>query len=178
MKPLIVGRRSQVALTAALALLMVGGLSSAAQATNARSSSDPELCKNGGWQNLTTSTGAPFANQGDCVSYAAHGGELLQAPSLAFTSPLCGVMVEDAQGPILGCSVSIVGSGLMPGADQTYCVPDIDCYSFGPVGPDGTINEGLGVPCREGQVVTWSTTTAAGNPISASVTCSLNPQRG
>jgi hypothetical protein len=55
MKRLVVGRRSQVALTAALALLMVGGLSSAAQATNAHSSSDPELCKNGGWQNLTTS---------------------------------------------------------------------------------------------------------------------------
>jgi hypothetical protein len=85
------------------------------------------------------------------------------------------VIAEDAQGPLLGCSVSIVGSGLMPGANQTYCVPDIGCDSFGPVGSDGTIDEGLGVPCREGEVVTWSTTTAAGNPISASLTCSLQP---
>jgi hypothetical protein len=87
MKRLIVGSRWQVALTAALALLLVvGGAASAAQAANARSSSDKELCKNGGWQNLTTSTGAPFANQGDCVSYAVHGGVLYPTPSLVLTS--------------------------------------------------------------------------------------------
>ena len=29
-------------------------------------------CKNGGWQNLSTSAGTSFKNQGDCVSYFAN----------------------------------------------------------------------------------------------------------
>jgi hypothetical protein len=31
-------------------------------------------CKNGGWKNLTDNNGQPFANQGDCVSSFATGG--------------------------------------------------------------------------------------------------------
>lgn len=33
-------------------------------------------CKNGGWQTLQTADGAPFTNQGRCVSYAVRGGVL------------------------------------------------------------------------------------------------------
>lgn len=36
--------------------------------------SDKERCKNGGWQDFTSSPG-PFKNQGDCVSYFASGGK-------------------------------------------------------------------------------------------------------
>jgi hypothetical protein len=107
MKRLIVGRRSQVAVTAALALLMVGGLSSAAQATDVPSSSDPELCKNDGWQNLRTSTGAPFRNQGDCVSYAVHGGVLYPKASLVSTVSDC--EVAGGQSLILVCNGVFVG---------------------------------------------------------------------
>jgi hypothetical protein len=90
---------------------MVGGLSSAAQATNASSSSDPELCKHGGWQNLTTSTGAPFANQGDCVSYAAQGGVLYPKASLVFTVSDCQVAGEDlVLGRVLACNGVVIGS--------------------------------------------------------------------
>ena len=32
-----------------------------------------DSCKNGGWQDFTSSPG-PFKNQGDCVSFFAHGG--------------------------------------------------------------------------------------------------------
>jgi len=35
--------------------------------------SDKERCKDGGWQDFTSSPG-PFKNQGDCVSYFASGG--------------------------------------------------------------------------------------------------------
>jgi hypothetical protein len=35
--------------------------------------SDKERCKNGGWEDFTSSPG-PFKNQGDCVSYFASGG--------------------------------------------------------------------------------------------------------
>jgi hypothetical protein len=34
-------------------------------------------CANGGYANFTTSTGEPFKNTGECVSYAAHGGTLV-----------------------------------------------------------------------------------------------------
>jgi hypothetical protein len=36
--------------------------------------SDKARCKNGGWQDFTSSPG-PFKNQGDCVSYFASGGK-------------------------------------------------------------------------------------------------------
>jgi hypothetical protein len=36
--------------------------------------SDKERCKNGGWEDFTSSPG-PFKNQGDCVSYFASGGK-------------------------------------------------------------------------------------------------------
>jgi len=34
-------------------------------------------CQQGGWKGLTTAGGQPFKNQGECASYAAHGGTLL-----------------------------------------------------------------------------------------------------
>jgi hypothetical protein len=177
MKRLIAGRRSQVALTAALALLMVGGLSSAAQATNARSSSDPALCKNGGWQNLTTSTGAPFANQGDCVSYAVQGGVLYPKASLVLTVSGCQVAGEDpVLGRILVCNAVVAGSGLKPGADVIFCdpFPGAGCGTLVTVAPDGTSNfGGPGLFCVEGKVLSVSSTTAVDNPITDSETCSL-----
>jgi hypothetical protein len=177
MKRLIVGRRSQVALTAALALLMVGGLSSAAQATNAHSSSDPELCKHGGWQNLTTSTGAPFRNQGDCVSYAVHGGVLYPKASLVFTVSDCQVAgLDPVLGRVLVCNGVIGGSGLKPGADVIVCDPGpgAGCLPVTTVAPDGTSNGGgPGLFCVEGKVLSVSSTTAADNPITDTATCSL-----
>jgi hypothetical protein len=175
MKRLIAGRRSQIALTAALALLMVGGLSSTAQAANARSSSDPELCKNGGWQNLTTSTGAPFANQGDCVAYAATGGVLYPTPSLVFTVSDCQVLGDHpVLGRILTCNGLIVGSGLKPGEAVGLCDVGFGCATVGPVAPDGTFNfGGPGLLCSQNGVLTLSSITAAGNPITDTETCSL-----
>lgn len=35
-----------------------------------------EECKKDGWKTLTNDEGTPFRNQGQCVSYANHGGEL------------------------------------------------------------------------------------------------------
>lgn len=32
-----------------------------------------DACKHGGWQTLTSDGATPFRNQGDCVSFAAHG---------------------------------------------------------------------------------------------------------
>ena len=48
----------------------------AAGAEDGGNSTNAHLCQQGGWQDLTTSTGESFANTGDCVSYAARGGVL------------------------------------------------------------------------------------------------------
>jgi hypothetical protein len=62
-------------LLAVLVALTVGalvvGVSAAAAADN---SANAKLCQKGGWRDLVTSTGAGFASEGDCVSYAAYGG--------------------------------------------------------------------------------------------------------
>jgi hypothetical protein len=42
---------------------------------------DASHCQKGGWLQLTSSEGAAFANQGDCVSYAARGGTLIPKPA-------------------------------------------------------------------------------------------------
>jgi hypothetical protein len=39
-----------------------------------------DICKNGGWQVVVDENLTPFANQGDCVSYVNHGGQLLPPP--------------------------------------------------------------------------------------------------
>ena len=64
--------RRAIALVAILTLALAAmPLAGAAQ----DSSSDKELCKNGGWQTLTRADGTSFANQGECVSYIATGSE-------------------------------------------------------------------------------------------------------
>lgn len=69
---------------AALALT-VGVATATAGGGNGGNSANAKLCQKGGWQSLYRSDGSSFANQGQCVSYAAKGGALLQtAPISAF----------------------------------------------------------------------------------------------
>jgi hypothetical protein len=69
---------------AALAVLVLGvcGLTPARAAAHGASGNkgnnpDVLLCKHGGWRALETADGQAFRNQGQCVSYAAHGGAVL-----------------------------------------------------------------------------------------------------
>jgi hypothetical protein len=75
LEDLMVMTRSRPLLLAVLVALTVGalvvGVSAAAAADN---SANAKLCQKGGWRDLVTSTGAGFASEGDCVSYAAYGG--------------------------------------------------------------------------------------------------------
>jgi hypothetical protein len=74
-------------------------------------------CQKGGWEQLQRSDGSPFANQGACVSYAAHAGELQPIPSPTPPPPLSPMIrveqytVTTALG---GCSVNIIAEGLAP----------------------------------------------------------------
>ena len=64
--------RSSLAI-AAVTFMLLAGAPTAARAGDA---SNAELCRQGGWRLLLDEQGAPFANQGGCVSYAARGGAL------------------------------------------------------------------------------------------------------
>jgi hypothetical protein len=62
--------RMVLALCAALALT-VGVTTATAGGGN---SGNAKACQKGGWQNLHPAGGGSFKNEGDCVSYLAHGG--------------------------------------------------------------------------------------------------------
>jgi hypothetical protein len=71
------------ALLLGLALVGVGLLGQATHVTPAHAAGNADAahaCQQGGYLNLTGSDGTTFSNEGDCVSYAAHGGQ--------FTTPV------------------------------------------------------------------------------------------
>lgn len=73
----MVSRRSRPLTLAVLVASTVSALVvgvPAAAAANGGNSANAKLCQKGGWRDLVTSTGAGFASERDCVSYAAHGG--------------------------------------------------------------------------------------------------------
>ena len=67
--------RTLLVLFAALALT-VGVATASADDGN---SENAKLCQQDGWQDLVSADGTRFANQGDCVSYAAQGGTPMSA---------------------------------------------------------------------------------------------------
>ena len=65
--------RLMLVLCAGLALTVGIATASAADGGN---SDNAKLCQQGGWEDLLREDGTPFKNVGDCLSYAAQGGEL------------------------------------------------------------------------------------------------------
>lgn len=62
-----------------LALALV--LSASSALAGGGNSANAKLCQKGGWMNWVRADKTPFANQGDCVSYAARGGTLTSPES-------------------------------------------------------------------------------------------------
>jgi hypothetical protein len=61
-------RRGRIVLALVAALAVVPSAS-------AHAADKAAVCKNGGWQTVVRSEDqSPFKNQGECVSYVAHGG--------------------------------------------------------------------------------------------------------
>jgi len=75
MKQLTLGVSVAVALAVAICLCST----STTLHAQGQGNSTAQLCKNGGWRLATTAEGQPFKNQGACVSYATHGGEVSNA---------------------------------------------------------------------------------------------------
>jgi hypothetical protein len=66
-------RAAVFAVAATMAVPVLGIASPAGAAEDAAKAS----CKNDGWKTLVRADQTPFKNQGDCVSYAARGGQFV-----------------------------------------------------------------------------------------------------
>jgi hypothetical protein len=70
-------RRTAIAGAASVALAFVPGAALARDSgPGPGNSPNAKFCHHGGWRHLTTETGQPFRNGGQCTSYAARGGQL------------------------------------------------------------------------------------------------------
>lgn len=80
-----------------LALLGLSAGGAVASASSGGNSANAKLCQKGGWTTLARSEdSSAFANQGDCVSYAAHGGTLVtKGRSQLYCESLAGVFSTD-----------------------------------------------------------------------------------
>jgi hypothetical protein len=78
------GRLKWLLLAGALALVVAAIAAGPALAKGGGNSANAKLCQNGGWQSLFTATGGTFADQGECVSYAAQGGTIVTEPPNAW----------------------------------------------------------------------------------------------
>ena len=80
-----------------------------AGATAGGNSDAAHACQNGGWQQLVRADQTPFKNEGDCVSYAAHGGVLTAA-----LPDLVPVVSCDTQAGAIVCNMSVTNIGTAP----------------------------------------------------------------
>jgi hypothetical protein len=83
------------------------GLLSLAPAFASGNSAAAALCQKGGYVNLMRTDGSLFSNTGECVSYAAKGGQLVPIPATlvlteptVITTPKCWVGVTTGVTPI------------------------------------------------------------------------------
>lgn len=120
-------------LTAAIAVALVAaaGASSGAQADD--NSDAAHACQKGGFLTLVRADGSTFRNAGDCVSYAAEGGELRPATATATLSAI--TLSADNQltvGYELGGVAHVIGT--KPAFGRTVTLPDVTVGPF----PTGT----------------------------------------
>lgn len=66
-------RLRSLVLMGALALAVGAIATGPAAAAKGGNNDTAKRCQKGGWKTLNAQTGAPFANQGDCVNDGAHG---------------------------------------------------------------------------------------------------------
>jgi hypothetical protein len=76
--------KSKAGMLALIATAGFGLAGLASPAGAAGNSANAKLCQKGGWQSLQTGSGGSFGNQGACVSYGAHGGQIFD-PTLTVT---------------------------------------------------------------------------------------------
>lgn len=129
-------------ISALLLVALSGGPASAAPRSN---SAGAPLCRDGGWQAVTTSDGIPFDNQGDCVQHGAHGGSYAQASQFGTSRTFCEerggtFTIPDAGGAVLWrCETLTVFPESDLGEFSRLCVDDDHGqYTIATFRPDGS----------------------------------------
>jgi len=153
-------------ITAAIATLVVAAVAAGPAAAAPASNSDAaNACQHDGWKaRFDPATGAPFKNQGDCVSSAARGS---RGPSLVVFPTV------SADGTFWGVTT---GSGLKPGSRVTVGASSGSGFPsreefFLNVGDDGTITVGPEGTGGQGlHDFNASATTASCDPINSNTT--------
>jgi hypothetical protein len=104
-----------------LALLLAAVAATPAGAANG---TNAKLCKDSGWKTLYRSDGSTFANQGDCVSYAAKGNTPLTEPPNAWKAAC------EQSGANFGIGYTNVnGNPLSPPAYAYFCALVTDTFA-------------------------------------------------
>ena len=86
--------RTRFALSAVVAALILAvAVGPAVAGQNGPNNQNAKKCQKGGWKALYTSSGGTFANQSECVSYAAKGGRLFSYAGQAVCAQLGGTFV-------------------------------------------------------------------------------------
>jgi hypothetical protein len=134
-----------------------------------------QRCNDGGFTRVYRSDWSPFSSVGQCVSYAAQGGELRESFLMVTAGP-------PFDNSLLVFQITIVGGGLLPGSPITLWLagPEIGAgFADVPTGlmipADGTINAQpsnfIGLRCPQtgfGFSSGYVTgTTVAGQPITS-----------
>ena len=138
--------RTMLVLCAALALT-VGAGSATADGGN---SDAAKACQKAGWQSLMRQDGTGFKNEGDCVSYAAHGGKLLSCagredfsgfPEFSTPTTFSGGTIDDPYGPAGGVVVqgSFLAGGFTPGAHVLFSGLNSDSFQLSFTNPTGSV---------------------------------------
>lgn len=161
----VLGKSSrQIAVLLALLLAMVGVLAMAGTAAAAPGgiSAAAAACEDGGFAAYTRADGTSFNNAGQCVNYAARGGELVQAVSLTI------VLTQTSS---TGGIVELQGVGLLPGSAVTTDAWYPNGTSLlgvhrGDVEPDGTFYTTLPFSCNHFETAGVNGTAADGTPVS------------
>ena len=96
----------------ATAWLMLGSPAALAGGGN---SENAKLCQKNGWTTLYTRQGQAFTSQGDCVSYAAQGGQLITQAALVCLNDGWKTLGPDSSTPFASeqsCVDFVMGGGL------------------------------------------------------------------
>ena len=104
-----------VALALALALLAAPGAAGAEP--DPGNSWAAQACQKGGYKNFVRADGTPFANTGECASYAAQGGTfdpVVQLPDLRVDVVCSTLTIPELSFPYVLCTITATNIGTVP----------------------------------------------------------------
>jgi hypothetical protein len=153
------------------ALVVMLTLFTGAQLAGAQGNSGAaHACQDGGWEDLRGTFGETFANQGECVRYAAHGGVLVGSPTVTIHT----VIYSRHSSPHVQFTISYVATGFAANTalvDVIYVSPatgrEINFVDYSQIFTDSTGSYASGVTdsngCIDGATSFVTITDSAGN---------------